>query len=71
MAANWCLSQSDSWLIKLIEQTLAGSKIQKKTKIGENVHQFDELSFFFVLPGFSFTNIHDSRDSRGRGRLSL
>ena len=28
------------------------------------------LSFFF-LSGFSFTNIHDSRDSRGRGRVSI
>ena len=25
----------------------------------------------FSLAGFSFTNIHDSQDSRGRGRLSL
>ena len=27
--------------------------------------------FFFFLSGFSFTNIHDSRDSRGRGRVSV
>ena len=27
--------------------------------------------FFFFLSGFSFTNIHDSRDSRGRGRVSF
>ena len=27
--------------------------------------------FFFFLFGFSFTNIHDSRDSRGRGRVSI
>ena len=27
--------------------------------------------FFFFLSGFSFTNIHDSRDSRGRGRVSI
>ena len=27
--------------------------------------------FFFFLSGFSFMNIHDSQDSRGRGRLSL
>ena len=26
---------------------------------------------FFFLSGFSFTNIHDSQDSRGRGRLSI
>ena len=26
---------------------------------------------FFFLSGFSFTNIHDSRDSRGRGRVSV
>ena len=28
-------------------------------------------TFFFFLSGFSFTNIHDSRDSRGRGRVSI
>ena len=30
-------------------------------------------AFFFVffLSGFSFTNIHNSRDSRGRGRVSI
>ena len=28
-------------------------------------------NFFFFLSGFSFTNIHDSRDSRGRGRVSF
>ena len=27
--------------------------------------------FFFFLSGFSFTNIHHSRDSRGRGRASI
>ena len=29
------------------------------------------LSIFFFLTGFYFTNISDSQDSRGRGRLSL
>ena len=27
--------------------------------------------FFFFLSGFSFTNIHDSRGSSGRGRVSI
>ena len=27
--------------------------------------------FIFFLSGFFFTNIHDSRDSRGRGRVSI
>ena len=27
--------------------------------------------FFFFLSGFCFTNIHNSRDSRGRGRVSI
>ena len=27
--------------------------------------------FFFFLSGFSFTNIHDSQDSEGRGRVSI
>ena len=28
------------------------------------------LICFFFLSGFSFTGIHDSQDSRGRGKLS-
>ena len=27
--------------------------------------------FFFFLSGFSFKKIHDSQDSRGRGRVSI
>ena len=27
------------------------------------------FQFFFFLGGFSFTNIHDSQDSKGKGRL--
>ena len=27
--------------------------------------------YIFFLSGFSFTNIHDSWDSRGRGRVSI
>ena len=27
--------------------------------------------FFFFLSGFSFTNIHNSRDSSGSGRVSI
>ena len=26
---------------------------------------------FFFISGFSFMNIHDSQDSKGRGRLSI
>ena len=29
------------------------------------------INVFFFLSGFSFTNIHDSRDSRERGRVSI
>ena len=29
------------------------------------------LMYFFFLSGFSFTHIHNSQDSRGRGRLSI
>ena len=32
---------------------------------------FKEHSFLSFLSGFVFTNIHDSQDSRRRGRLSL
>ena len=28
-------------------------------------------SFFFFLSGFSFTSIHDSQDSRGKGKVSI
>ena len=30
-----------------------------------------KLNSLFFLPGFSFTNIYDSQDSRESGRLSL
>ena len=35
------------------------------------VHYFLTGSCFFFLSEFSFTNIHDSQDSMGRGRVSL
>ena len=35
------------------------------------VAKFEIFFFFFFLSGFSFTNIHDSRDSRGRGHLDI
>ena len=31
----------------------------------------DIICLLFFLSRFSFTNIHDSRDSKGKGRLSL
>ena len=31
----------------------------------------DNAVCFFFLSGFSFTNIHDSWDSRGKGRVSI
>ena len=33
--------------------------------------QVFDFFFFFFLPGFSFTNINDSQNSRERRRLSL
>ena len=56
--------------------------LDKKTGLGASVNQelAQELLLqkpYFpspgipCLPGFSFTNIHDSPDSRGRGRVSL
>ena len=36
----------------------------------EDSSEFDG-SFIFFLSGFSFTNIHNSLDGRGRGRVSL
>ena len=38
----------------------------------KKVNKFnDEFFFFFFLSGFSFTNIHESQDCRGRGRAFL
>ena len=34
-------------------------------------NQVHNFFFFFFLSGFSFTNIYDSRYSRGRGRVSI
>ena len=33
--------------------------------------EHSRLEVVFFLSGFSFTNIHDSKDNRGRGRLSI
>ena len=32
---------------------------------------FSSMGSFLFLPGFSFTKIYDSQDSKGRGSLSL
>ena len=34
----------------------------------DNIRKLATDFFFFFLSGFSFTNIHDTQDSRGRGR---
>ena len=45
-------------------QLLTGDKQKADTK--KNIY-----IYIFFLSGFSFTNIHNSRDSRGRGRVSI
>ena len=37
----------------------------------ETIWNLEFFFFFFFLSGFSVTNIRDSRDSRGRGRVSI
>ena len=41
-------------------------------QIKNDQHKFRSFFFsFFFLSGFSFTNIHESQDCRGRGRVFL
>ena len=58
----------------LIERAHCTEKIQRndgtRNKKRTIVVKFLNFLFFFLF-GFSFTNIHDSRDSRGRGRVSI
>ena len=44
---------------------------KKKFSNCKNINRVNPLFFVFFLSGFSFTNIHVSRDSRGRGRVSI
>ena len=46
---------------------LSSDKIRKYEYLTDE----DIYIYIFFLSGFSFTNIHDSRDSRGRGRVSI
>ena len=56
-------------------KTLIEQIIDEETNINDDLFnkyfKFQRPSDFFFLSGFSFTNIHDSRDSRGRGRVSI
>ena len=44
-----------------------------ETKLDESFSnsQLKLDGYFFFLSGLSFTHIHDSQDSRGRGRVSI
>ena len=57
--------------------TLPSEKLSRRYRNRDIYCQFLHYLFFckfnwqFFLSGFSFTKIHDSQDSRGRGRLFL
>ena len=45
---------------------------RKKKGKGKNISaKNNSTATFFLLSGFSFTTIHESQDSRGRGRAFL
>ena len=53
----------------LVHCNLVNNNYQQESKV--LLTFVPNKEFFFFLSGFSFTNIHDSRDSRGRGRVSI
>ena len=57
--------EARNYFVEEIEQNELISK--KHKMVCTTLYMF----FSFFLSGFSFTNIHDSRDSRGRGRVSI
>ena len=67
--ANICRS-SASQLYTLIRLGKFLGSGEKKAVINSYFY-LNVNYFFFFLSGFSFTNIHNSRDSRGRGRVSI
>ena len=57
--------------IKLDNQLVKKKKIDKISSLAINSIKISSLAInsIFFLCVFSFTSIHDSQDSRGRGRL--
>ena len=54
-----------------ILSTIRPKEISSGVLFFNESESFMIVFFFFFLSGFSFTNIHDSRNSRGRGRVSI
>ena len=54
-------------------QSIISTAQKMKFTIEDFFSKSDQIRSFlqFFLSGFSFTNIHDSQDSREKGRLSL
>ena len=53
------------------DTSINSSKHGDSSKYLKSDSNITRAIFFFFLSGFSFTNIHDSRDNRGRGRVSI
>ena len=62
---NLCIAKKQLFRIYLPVKLVYGKMSIKKRKS----YRFSYP--FFFLSGFSFANIHDSPDSRGRGRASI
>ena len=61
-----------NFMEKIVErETFQGIKVRKVIALGEFHRGQLSRDFFFFLSGFSFTNIHDSQNRRGRRRLFL
>ena len=69
---NGYLPISDFKWVKNIKQNPTKTNEYQKVIAQLDMNLKVDLEFvFFFLSGFSFTNIYDSRDSRGRGRVSI
>ena len=53
------------------EEKKRNNEIKMLVQLGKLKAAHVFFFLFFFLSGFSFTNIHDSQDSRGRGRVSI
>ena len=62
------VKQKLSWAKQVWWEPLILKRNKLKIKIGENKKSINK-SYLGVHSGFSFTNIHESKDCRGRGRV--
>ena len=56
---------------KMITWTISFHRYHTGKHISSDKPRIHEIYIFFALSGFSFTDIYDSQDSKGRGMVSI